>query len=435
MPDDVVLERTLAFDPASLSAREARRFVRAMCEEAGHAEWADAAELAVSEVVTNVVLHAHTEFRLTVRTAADHVRVEVLDHNPALPRQRGYDDEATTGRGMALVDAVTDAHGVTPLGGDGKVVWFCVGGRGEAHDGDDPLAGWGDAGWGDVPPPVEEPTSVHVQLVGMPVTLWHAAAQHHAALLRELALHRSAHPDGGITEADLADADAARTTLDAALDALVARGHLRGSAEAPVAVDLDVPVPPGAGDSFARLQDVLDVAERLAARDVLLATPALPEVMALRDWACEQVIVQLHGGRPSRWPGVREPQSEQDGDPRVDAGWSAREVDEAEVGVVAADDANRIVAVSRPLAAELGYAPAELVGRRVITLVPQRFREAHVAGFTRHASTGETRLLGSDVELPVLRRDGSEVVSDVRIEERGTPGGRRVYLAWVSPRG
>lgn len=175
MPHDAVLERTLAFDPAGLSAREARRFVRRLLVEAGHPDWVEAAELAVSEVVTNVVLHAHTTFELTVRLAADHVRVEVLDRNPVLPRQRGYDDEATTGRGMTLVEAVTDAHGITPLD-DGKVVWFCIGASASPDGEDDLLERWDDAGW-DVeqtaPPAGDELRTVVLR--DMPPTLWLAA--------------------------------------------------------------------------------------------------------------------------------------------------------------------------------------------------------------------------------------------------------------------
>ncbi len=57
-------------------------------------------------------------------------------------------------------------------------------------------------------------------------------------------------------------------------------------------------------------------------------------------------------------------------------------------GVVAADDANRIIAIRDPLAELPGWRPGDLVGRRVVTLIPPALREAHVAGFTRHLTTG-----------------------------------------------
>jgi PAS domain S-box-containing protein len=453
VPDDAVLERTCAFDPASLSASEARRFVRGLLSDADRDEWAEAAELAVSEVVTNVVLHAHTRFDLTVRLNDEHVRVEIRDRNPALPRQRGYDDEATTGRGMALVEAITDAHGITSLGSEGKVVWFCVGSRTAEPSGDDLLGQWDDTGWDVDPTPVHstDESLVDVTLSGMPPTLWLAARQHHDALLRELTLYRAEHPDTGVTEDHIVRADAARTTVNAALEANLARARLRGEnrlplpdrhpaplPEVPAVLELVVPVPAAAAPSFRALQDVLDTAERLAIDDALLVRPALPEVIAVRDWACDQVVSQLSGGPPAAWVGAdheRFIDLVHDAGVPLAAGWDESRVRDADRGAVAADDANRMVAVSRPLADALGYAVEELVGRRVVTIVPPRFREAHVAGFTRHLSTGQAHVLGVELELPVLCRDGSELVCTFLVEATGTASGRRVYIAWITPPG
>ena len=48
----------------------------------------------------------------------------------------------------------------------------------------------------------------------------------------------------------------------------------------------------------------------------------------------------------------------------------------------------------RPLAI-LGYDDAaELVGRRIVSIVPERFRQAHVAGFTMYLLVGRQPLLG-----------------------------------------
>jgi len=98
--------------------------------------------------------------------------------------------------------------------------------------------------------------------------------------------------------------------------------------------------------------------------------------------------------------------------------------------VVAADDSNRIIAVSPALADLLGWVVDDLVGRRVVTLIPPRLREGHVAGFSRHLSTGEARLLGIPLQLPVLRADGTEIRCAVLIEQAAAEQGRRLYLAW-----
>jgi PAS domain S-box-containing protein len=113
--------------------------------------------------------------------------------------------------------------------------------------------------------------------------------------------------------------------------------------------------------------------------------------------------------------------------------WDATLVRDSDRGVVAADDTNRIVAVSRPLAALLGWQVDDLVGRRVVTLIPPALREAHVAGFSRHLSTGEAHVLGRPVDLPVLRSDGTQVMCRFLVERAPTNPGRSVYVAWISP--
>lgn len=297
MPDDAVLERSRAFDPANLSAREARQFVRRLLVDAGREDWLDATELAVSEVVTNVVLHAHTTFDLTVKVADDHVRVEVRDRNPALPHQRSYAGEALTGRGLALVDQVTDAHGVIPLGPEGKVVWFCVGSAGrrvQPDPGDD---------WEVDDGPVEaRGPAVRVRLLALPVRLWLRTREHHDALLRELALYRVEHVVR-VPGDDLVQADAARTLLSSALDGHLARGRLERGEEHGT-VDLEVEVPAGSGPAFTALRRVLDVAEQLASGGRLLVEPGGPDVVGVREWACGQVQAQLSGGRATSWRGT-----------------------------------------------------------------------------------------------------------------------------------
>ncbi len=100
---------------------------------------------------------------------------------------------------------------------------------------------------------------------------------------------------------------------------------------------------------------------------------------------------------------------------------------------MAADYANRIIAVSAALADLVRWRPEDLVGRRVVTLIPPPLREAHVAGFSRHLSTGESHVLGVPLELPVLCSDGTEVRCRYLVEQAPAPVGRSVYLAWIQP--
>ena len=104
------------------SAAAARRFVLSTLEEWKCELLVDRAMLAVSEMVTNVILHARTTARVVVRRQPTGVRIEVHDGSPQLPQQKSYGADATTGRGLGMLDALCEDWGVaaTP---EGKVVW------------------------------------------------------------------------------------------------------------------------------------------------------------------------------------------------------------------------------------------------------------------------------------------------------------------------
>jgi anti-sigma regulatory factor (Ser/Thr protein kinase) len=84
------------------------------------------AELLVSEIVTNGLVHGDSDVFLCVRRYSHTVRVEVRDSNPCpahaivLP---GTEDEAEGGRGLLIVSTLATAWGNSPSG-RGKTVWF-----------------------------------------------------------------------------------------------------------------------------------------------------------------------------------------------------------------------------------------------------------------------------------------------------------------------
>ena len=135
---------TLPADPASPLA--ARQMLRAVLDQGGHAVWRDAAELALSELATNAVLHAHTDIIVRISCSTSQLRVEVEDSSPAIPQQRSYSATSTTGRGLALLAANTREHGITSTL-TGTIVWFALNGEpaeAPADDVDALLAAWGD---------------------------------------------------------------------------------------------------------------------------------------------------------------------------------------------------------------------------------------------------------------------------------------------------
>jgi len=75
-------------------------------------------------VVTNALRHTHGRVELVLwRFADDRVRVEVSDETSRGPVSAGGGLLDESGRGVPLMDALSDRWGTSPHGA-GKVVWF-----------------------------------------------------------------------------------------------------------------------------------------------------------------------------------------------------------------------------------------------------------------------------------------------------------------------
>jgi anti-sigma regulatory factor (Ser/Thr protein kinase) len=112
--------------PDARSVPAARHFTARAMRSMGAGQHVDEAELLVSELAANVVLHAHTDMRVSVLGCRGRVRVEVRDGDPNLPRRRTPDPMAVHGRGVMLVDTLAAAWGING-NQRGKTVWFELG--------------------------------------------------------------------------------------------------------------------------------------------------------------------------------------------------------------------------------------------------------------------------------------------------------------------
>lgn len=110
--------------PGQTSAvAEARRVAADWLAARGLAHLTDTAVLLVSEVVTNAVLYGGPPVRLRLTVLNGAVRVEVRDASSVLPVAKRYSETAATGRGLVLVQGLSNSWG-TAADGAGKVVWF-----------------------------------------------------------------------------------------------------------------------------------------------------------------------------------------------------------------------------------------------------------------------------------------------------------------------
>jgi len=77
--------------------------------------------------------------------------------------------------------------------------------------------------------------------------------------------------------------------------------------------------------------------------------------------------------------------------------------------IIVADSHTHIVACNTGAQHLLGYTEAELLDKPIITLIPERYREAHQKGLERLAASGEPRIIGRTIEVEALRKDGSNI--------------------------
>ncbi|WP_309097321.1 SpoIIE family protein phosphatase [Streptomyces sp.] len=102
---------------------QARRFVRRTLRSWGVTEDHDAVLVVVSELVTNALVHTDGRVRMDLTLITNRLRVAVADASPRTPvRPTSIGWEATGGRGILLVEALSATWGTLPVSG-GKQVW------------------------------------------------------------------------------------------------------------------------------------------------------------------------------------------------------------------------------------------------------------------------------------------------------------------------
>ena len=114
--------------PRLQSTRTGRHAAKEILTGWGVPSWAvDDAVLIVSELVTNAVLHAREEaaLALEIEVADVWMRISLADGSAVRPLARQASHEDETGRGMAIVEALSDRWGVDDHHG-GKRIWFEV---------------------------------------------------------------------------------------------------------------------------------------------------------------------------------------------------------------------------------------------------------------------------------------------------------------------
>lgn len=405
------------FAPRLRSVAEARRFVRHALDDAAAQVLAEDAELLAGELVTNAVLHARTDVEVSVRRSGDRVEIRVADERPGLGPMPQYEIQpyAATGHGLTVVQRLATRYGVE-TGADRKTVWCEIGPPGTARE---------DSAWGSAAASAAPQRTV--TLIDLPRALYAASHRNRNELLRELTLAACAGDDLGVRQEDLHVANDANHMISSwVTTALDEQPPSEGGT-----ASLTLSVPADSSPSVLVLHRVLGRAEEAARGGRLLARPALPAVRALRSWLFGQIAGQLAGGHPTAWTVI--PRDSKPGTLEM-VPFDPAQVRAGRTPTVAADEDNRIVAVNNAAAAMLGWEPEELVGRRLLTIIPEHLRQRHVEAFTSLLFTGRARILGRSVPLPALHRDGRQIPVRLVIQTQQTPEGLTTFVAHLIPR-
>lgn len=302
-------ERGLRLPPVGPSVPRARRYVREQLLAAVPDDVVDAAELCVSELATNSVLHAATEFVVELGRSGGAVRLAVSDRSSVLPRTVAYGTAAATGRGLQLVARLSAHWGVQALTGAGKTVWCEVVGCAPELDVDDVLAGWEDT-LDDEPgaAPAAEQTPADrlpglVVLLDYPVRRGMRAREHTDALLRECMLLRLAQPTAHHAPARLAElAELLASRYSAALTE-PERCELEAFHRRESVVDLTYPLLPGTAAVVTAWRQALAEMDAFCRTEQLLTLATPPDVAELQAWVLGQFLAQADGRPPQPWSG------------------------------------------------------------------------------------------------------------------------------------
>ena len=283
------------------SVRTARQLVADTLHGWGLPALVEDARLVVTELCTNATLHSGAAFfNVSVSAASrDSVQVAVGDDGTvpaaAVVRRRarlrdpsaGPGSEATTGRGLAIVDELSSSWGVT-VDGDRKWVWAHL--PASAPPEQPRAVPSRPSAAVDVPPHgASLPPGWHaVRLLDCPVALGLAQDDHLDELVRELQL---AAPAG--------EQPRLAAVIHGLLEGQAAARHMgrRSAQEAAAAglehVTVEMVLPERAAEEVQRLHAAVLAADDLCNSEELLTLASSEEVRQLRSWMHDEIRDQI----------------------------------------------------------------------------------------------------------------------------------------------
>ena len=293
----------LALGGGARGVQDARRWVDGLCTEIGKPELAECAQLGVSELVTNALLHGEPPITVRMRGTVEHPRVEVRDSSveaPILPSQPLGRPETdglllTFGRGLSIVARCATAWGAE-IEDDGKVVWFAP--AVEFADGPGvPGAITGvDHSKGKASLTRDR---VRIHILDVPLALFVGFQQHFRELRREVRLLALAHESDYPLAKSLSDLFG---TLDRQLrDGIGVEQIEAALTQERESTDLVVHMPRATATTLVRFVELLDLADEFCRAERLLSLARSAEQKRFQAWFLTEFVRQANGSSPLSW--------------------------------------------------------------------------------------------------------------------------------------
>lgn len=304
-------KHTLDLSAEAPSVKLARVWVAGILRDIGREDLIDSAQLGVTELVTNAIIHADPPLAVRMRGTVEHPRIEIRDNTPVPPKALAFSETTgqtdgssltTFGRGLALVSMASRSWGAhLDHNGDSKVVWFVPTSE----------IGTGYERVGDVFEVEERPlrdaerVSAHdhilVTLMDVPVPELQDLRRYHYELRREMRLLSLASPERYPLAQELTDTfhrsdEERRDTIGMnALDKATEAGD--------ATVELQLITPNSTPATMARMQQLLDqLYLDFSEEDLLLVRPE-QHLLDLQQWYFAEYTRQAAGRLPIPWSG------------------------------------------------------------------------------------------------------------------------------------
>lgn len=288
----------LSLGPGPRGVQDARRWVVDTCRDIGRDDLVECAELGVSELVTNALLHATAPISVRVRGTREHPRVEVRDASPEpplLPSADPLEDDLllTFGRGLSIVARCSDAWGVD-VEDDGKTVWFAP----AVRSGGEPVPG-SVTGVPTAVPAEPGDDEIRIDVRGVPLRSFVEFQRHYRELRREVRLLALAHESDYPLAKDLSDLFG---SLERDLrDGIGADQIERALASGVDRSDLRVAMPRPTAATIGRFIELLDLADAFCREERLLSLARTSDQQRFQRWFLSEFVRQERGEAPLAW--------------------------------------------------------------------------------------------------------------------------------------